>query len=209
VRGSPSSGKVRSHEICYSVIWVIILDSYILDCYRKAGKIAGKARDHGMTLIEQGARALDVVTRVEEHITTNGAGIAFPVTLSFNDVAAHYTPKHDDTLAFKKGVLVKIDVGAHVDGYIADTAVTVEVGGTSNHTMLREAVEDALDIAIGLMQPKAPLNLIGGGHRADHRIIWIQTHLESHGAQSQAVCAARRPQCSQYQGHDLGSGERR
>ncbi len=138
------------------------MDRHVLECYRKAGRIAGEARDFGASLVEPGVRALEVVRRIEDYIQEHGADIAFPATLSVNDVAAHYTPKHDDTLAFRKGELVKVDVGAHVDGYIGDTAVTVEVGGTTKYTMLREAVEDALDIAIGLMQPRAPLNLIGG-----------------------------------------------
>jgi len=137
------------------------LDSYIRDCYRKAGRVAGEARDYGASIIQPGVKALDVVTQIEDYISSHGASIAFPATLSINNVAAHYSPKHDDNLTFRKGDLVKVDVGSHVDGYIADTALTLEVGETSKYNMLREAVEDALDIAIGLMQPKAPLNLIG------------------------------------------------
>jgi len=138
------------------------MDRYVLECYRKAGRIAGEARDYGASLVQPGAGALDVVERIEKYILDHEAEIAFPATVSINEIAAHYTPRHDDTLVFKKGDLVKVDVGAHVDGYIGDTAVTVEAGGTTKYLMLREAVEDALDIAIGLMQPKAPLNLIGG-----------------------------------------------
>jgi len=137
------------------------VDKDVLDYYRQAGCIGGEARDFGASLLEPGANALEVVTKIEDFIRRKGGEIAFPATLSLNEAAAHYTPKHDDTLAFRKGDLVKVDVGAHVEGYIADTALTVEVGGTSNYTMLREAVDDALDIAIGLLRPKAPLTLIG------------------------------------------------
>ncbi len=140
---------------------MVTLDKEILDYYRRAGRVSAEARDYGASLIGPGVKALDVVTRIEEYIKGHDAEIAFPATLSFNDAAAHYTPKHDDSLTFRKGDLVKVDVGAHVEGYIGDTALTVEVGGTTKHTMLKEAVEDALDIAIGLLQPKAPLNLIG------------------------------------------------
>jgi methionyl aminopeptidase len=146
----------------FGTTWGIYLESDVLEYYRKAGRVAGEAREYGASLIAPGVKALDVVTKIEEYVTGHGAQIAFPSTLSINDMAAHYTPKHDDTLTFRKGDLVKVDVGAHVEGYIGDTAMTVEVGGTNHYTMLREAVEDALDIAIGLLQPKAPLNLIGG-----------------------------------------------
>jgi len=137
------------------------VDKEILGYYREAGRIAGEARDFSVSLLKPGVKALEVVTSIEEYITNHGAEIAFPATLSVNEAAAHYTPKHDDPLIFKKGDLVKVDVGAHVEGYIGDTALTVEVGETTHYTMLREAVEDALDIAIGLLKPKAPLNLIG------------------------------------------------
>lgn len=139
-----------------------MLDREILECYREAGRIAGTARDYGASFIQPGVRAIDVVTRIEDRIRSLGGQIAFPATLSVNEVAAHFTPRHDDTLTFKKGDLVKVDVGAHVDGYIGDTAITVEVGGTNQYSMLLESVEDALDIAIGLLKPKAPMNLIGG-----------------------------------------------
>lgn len=137
------------------------MDRDELECYRKAGRIAGEARDYGASLIEPGVKAIDVVSKIEEYILDHGARIAFPATMSVNEVAAHFTPRHDDPLVFRKGDLVKVDVGSHVDGYIGDTATTVEVGGATKYVMLRESVEDALDIAIGLMQPKAPLNFIG------------------------------------------------
>lgn len=137
------------------------MDKSVLESYRKAGKIAGRARDYGVSQLQPGVKALDVVTKIEDHIKSEGGEIAFPATLSINEMAAHFTPKHNDPMVFKRGDLVKVDVGAHVDGYIGDTAITVEVGGTTAYTMLRESVEDALDIAIGLLKPKAPLNLIG------------------------------------------------
>ena len=103
------------------------MDDAIYDKYMLAGKIAASARDYGAGLVKSGVSFLSVTDKIESKITKEGAGIAFPVNLSINEIAAHYSPKHDDKLIFKKGDVVKVDVGAHIDGYIADTAVTVEV----------------------------------------------------------------------------------
>ena len=47
------------------------------------------------------------------------------IQTSINEVAAHYTAEPNDPLTIKDDDLVKIDLGAQINGYIADTAVTV------------------------------------------------------------------------------------
>ncbi|PNX46322.1 MAG: type II methionyl aminopeptidase, partial [Thermoplasmata archaeon M11B2D] len=101
------------------------MDNSVYENYKRAGKIAADARDFGVTLLKPNARLLDVATMVETRITDSGGSLAFPVNIALNTLAAHYSPRHDDSLVFQKGDVVKLDVGAHIDGYIADTAVTV------------------------------------------------------------------------------------
>ena len=101
------------------------MDDAIYEKYKRAGKIAAEARDHGVGLVKAGASFLEVANHIESRMLEKGAGIAFPVNISINEIAAHYSPRHDDILVYKKGDVVKLDVGAHIDGYIADTAVTV------------------------------------------------------------------------------------
>jgi len=102
-----------------------------------------------------------VANEVEAYIIRKGARPAFPVNLGLNDVAAHYSPSTDDKLVFQKGDLVKLDVGGHVDGFIGDTAVTVEVG-TKNWTPLIEASSKALRMAVEMAGDNVPVNAIGG-----------------------------------------------
>ena len=128
--------------------------------YKLAGKIAADARDYGAELIKPGVSFLEVANKVESKIKENGAGLAFPVNISINEIAAHYSPTHDDTLAFMKGNVVKLDVGAHVDGYIADTAVTIEVE-TNKYDKMINASSEALEVAIESMKPNADLSEIG------------------------------------------------
>ncbi len=133
----------------------------VYDKYRRAGKIAAAARDHGAKLIKEGASYLEVATSVESEITKQGAGLAFPVNLSINELAAHFTPHHADSiLVFKKGDVVKLDVGSHVDGYIADTALTVEVG-TNKYANMIKASQKALEKGIGMMKANVNLSEVG------------------------------------------------
>ena len=62
---------------------------------------------------------------LESEIKKRGAKCAFPVNTSINEVAAHYTAEPNDEITITDNDLVKIDLGAQIDGYIADTAVTV------------------------------------------------------------------------------------
>jgi methionyl aminopeptidase len=137
------------------------MDDTIYESYRRAGKIAADARDYGAKLVKKGASYLDVVTKIELKIIESGGGLAFPVNVSINEVAAHFSPRHDDTtLFFKKGDVIKLDVGAHIDGYIADTALTVEVE-TNNYVDMIKASRKALENAVGLMKADANLSDVG------------------------------------------------
>jgi len=117
------------------------------DDYLAAGKIASAARKEGYKMIEENVKLLDVADYVEDMIRKSGAQIAFPVNLSLNNEAAHFTPSPGYDAVFHQGDLVKFDLGAEVNGYIADTAVTKEVS-TNNWSNLIKASEDALYAAI-------------------------------------------------------------
>ncbi len=97
--------------------------------YEKAGKIASKVRKEAAKKATAGMKVVDLVDWVESEIKSKGAGLAFPCNISINEITAHYTsPPNDDTLLCN-GDLVKIDLGAEVDGYISDTAVSVIIEG--------------------------------------------------------------------------------
>ena len=59
--------------------------------YKEAGKIARDALKKGLGMVKEGVKYKDVAEDVEEYIKER-AGIAFPVNISVNSVAAHYTP---------------------------------------------------------------------------------------------------------------------
>jgi len=102
---------------------------------------------------------LEIAEYVEERIEDLAAKPAFPCNISINEVASHYTPQ-DYLPSFRKGDVVKLDIGVHIEGYIADTATTIEVG-TNDHSLLIHTCEDALDRAIKSMKDGARTNYIG------------------------------------------------
>src|SRR2546426_5099622 len=147
------------------------MDDGIRDNLRMAGRVAAEARVRGVALCREGASVLEIAEAIEAHMRSRGAPPAFPTCLSIGHIAAHYSPTHNDKLALKRGDVVKLDLGAQVDGYIADTAVTVEVG-SRNWTDLIKASEVALETAIEVCRPKTPTRLIGSA---------IERAIESYG----------------------------
>ncbi|MGQ0535374.1 MAG: type II methionyl aminopeptidase [Methanobacteriota archaeon] len=131
------------------------------DRFLEAGRLAARARDYGRGLVVEGARFLDVAGAVEDLIRKSGGEPAFPVNLSVNEQAAHYTPHIADASVFRRGDVVKLDCGVHVDGFIGDTAVTVEVG-TDTRASLLGAAREALKRAVGMVKGGLELSVLGG-----------------------------------------------
>lgn len=129
----------------------------------KAGQVAAAALRHGRGLCVPGARLVDVVGEVESRIRAAGLGLAFPCTLSLNEVAAHYTPTHNDAATLREGDVVKIDCGAELNGALSDNACTVEVGlgSAGPHHRLIQASEACLKEAISIIGPNVDLGTVG------------------------------------------------
>lgn len=125
----------------------------------KAGKIAAEVRDFGAKMIKPGVKVLDICETVEKMIIEKGAFPAFPCNLSINYEAAHYSPIIDDQKVIPEGAVVKLDIGAHIDGYITDTAVTVVLD--DKYERLAEAARDALNMAISNFKSGTNLGEIG------------------------------------------------
>ena len=134
------------------------MDKDIEEKYIKAGKIASEARNYGKSLIVEGALLIEVLDKIEEKIFELGGKPAFPAQISLNNIAAHYCADPDDTTMFKKGDVAKLDIGVHVDGYVADTAVTIDLGDNSS---LVDASRNALEKALSLATPGRKVSEIG------------------------------------------------
>lgn len=55
-----------------------------------------------------------------------------PTCISVDNCICHYSPlRSDPPVVLRKGQMVKIDLGAHIDGYVATAAHTVVVGASN------------------------------------------------------------------------------
>ncbi|HDN82856.1 MAG TPA: type II methionyl aminopeptidase [Candidatus Altiarchaeales archaeon] len=135
------------------------MDEEELKNYEKAGKIAKEIREWSKSLIKPGKKLLEVAEEIENKIKESGADPAFPVNICVNDVAAHYTPKFNDNLELGENDIVSIDIGVHVNGYIADTAYTIDL--SNSYKDMLKCNQEALKEAISLISPDTSVSEIG------------------------------------------------
>ena len=121
-----------------------------IEDYVKAGKIAGEVRENVRQKDWIGSTLAEICDYVESEIIKRGAKCAFPVNTSLNEIAAHYTAEPNDPKTVSDSDLVKIDLGAQINGYIADTAVTVNYD--PQYDSLVQAAENALQAAMSMIK---------------------------------------------------------
>jgi len=123
----------------------------VLQKYQRAGRIAVEVREHMRRTVFEGMPIIEVCENAESMIREKGGKPAFPCNVSINEIAAHYTSPPNDKQTIPNGSVVKVDIGVHVDGYIADTAVTVCFN--KEHEDLVQAAEEALQTAVKILRP--------------------------------------------------------
>jgi len=128
--------------------------------WKTAGKLARDALHFGRDLIEAEKSMLNVTEEIEQFVKKNGGELAFPTNLAVNNVGAHWTPSSKSNEIFSKGDVVKLDVGVHIDGYIGDNALTLEIDST-NYTKMIEASREALNAAINVAVAGVNVGIIG------------------------------------------------
>jgi methionyl aminopeptidase len=152
----------------------------IFEKYVEAGAIASRLLREGAQGIRIGGSYFDLVERIESRVREEGALLAFPLNLSINEDAAHDTPSPGDVRVFEKGNVAKLDLGVHIDGYIADTATTVDLGSNS---LLLAASEQALEAAIKKVRPGSTVGELGAAvqHEIESRGYRPIANLTGHG----------------------------
>ncbi|MFC4986434.1 MULTISPECIES: type II methionyl aminopeptidase [Saliphagus] len=125
--------------------------------HREAGEILAQVREETADRVEVGVTHLEIAEYAEDRIRELGGTPAFPVNISIDEEAAHATPAIDDEETFGEE-MINLDIGVHIDGWLADTAITVDLSG---HDDLAEAPEAALEAAIDLVEPGVETGEIG------------------------------------------------
>ncbi|MEM1509084.1 MAG: type II methionyl aminopeptidase [Thermofilaceae archaeon] len=130
-----------------------------LEKWVAAGEVAHKALGKAIDIIDEGSLLLHLAEDLENYVRQLGAEPAFPVNISVNDIAAHYSPKVKDQVILQLPAVVKIDLGASIDGFIADAAITITLG--LSHTPLVETAKKALREAEQVLRPGVDLGEVG------------------------------------------------
>ncbi len=134
-------------------------DKQAYEKLRLSGKILRETREEMKSFVREGMPIIEICEKAEALIRKKGAEPAFPCNVSVNEIAAHYTSPPDDTARIPEQSVVKVDIGAHVDGYLTDTAVTVCFN--TEYKGLVEAAERALKAAVENIQPEMSTSKLG------------------------------------------------
>ena len=127
--------------------------------YARASRSVNGALARAQRSLHAGTPLLDLAELIEREIVCQGALPAFPVSLAVNEEVAYHSPSRATSTTLERGDLLKIDVGAHVSGYIVDTAITLEIG-TARHARLIRAAERAVQEAQHLTRDGSSTSVI-------------------------------------------------
>jgi len=130
-----------------------------LQKYQRAGKIAREIREEIKKTVKEGMPIIDICEKVEGLIREKGGKSAFPCNVSVNEIAAHYTSPINDKQTIPERSIVKVDIGVHVDGYIADTATSVCFD--PEYVDMVYTAEKALEKAVELIRPGLSITRFG------------------------------------------------
>ena len=146
---------------------------------REAGRLVGEVLTELAAHVAPGATTADLDALAERRIVAAGATPAFkgyhgyPATIcaSINNEVIHGIPSGRRIL--NEGDIISIDVGASLDGYFGDSAITVPVGQIAESTAaLLRVTEESLYKAIERARPGGRVSDIGHA---------VQQHVEAFG----------------------------
>ena len=145
---------------------------------RRVNQLVGRILAELRGLVAPGVTTRDLDAVAEQRVHEAGAEPAFkgyhgyPATIcaSINEQVVHGIPS---ARALGEGDIVSIDMGARLDGFYGDCAVTVPVGRVAaDAASLLQATEEALFHGIDAVKPGARVSDIGAA---------VQRHVEAHG----------------------------
>jgi len=133
--------------------------SEALSKYFEAGRIVVKLKEEAKKIVDINVPLVDVCERLELLACELGAKPAFPVNIGVNEITAHFTSPANDVRKIPESSIVKIDIGVHIEGYIADTAITLSFN--QDYQDLIISAQDALQSGINAMRPGVKVSHVG------------------------------------------------
>lgn len=127
--------------------------------WKEAGKIAAKLLANAKKLAKPETPLLEIAEKIENEAEKLKVKFAFPINLSINEIAAHFTPLADDRTVASG--LLKIDIGVCIDGCISDNACSIDLTPEQKYKDLIKASESALHEAIKIAKSEIEICEIG------------------------------------------------
>ncbi|XP_033144782.1 ERBB-3 BINDING PROTEIN 1 isoform X1 [Brassica rapa] len=136
--------------------------------YKSAAEIVNKALQVVLAECKPGAKIVDICEKGDAFIKEQTGnmyknakkkidrGVAFPTCVSVNNVVGHFSPLAGDESVLEEGDMVKIDMGCHIDGFIAlvgHTHVLQEGPVTGRKADVIAAANTAAEVALRLVRP--------------------------------------------------------
>ncbi|EIE26136.1 proliferation-associated protein 1 [Coccomyxa subellipsoidea C-169] len=153
-------------------------NSDVVTKYKAAADITNNALAAVIKAAKAGAKLVDLCSLGDKSIEDASAkvfkgktiekGIAFPTCTSVNNVIGHVSPLAEDTVELKEGDVVKIDLGSHIDGFVATAAHTIVVQSDAEAPVTGKAADvivaanTALEAAIRLIRPGKRISEVTG-----------------------------------------------
>jgi len=156
---------------------------------KKAGQIAKETIAYAKSFIKKNISLLEIAEKIESKIIELGGKPAFPVNLSINEIAAHSTPGFNDS-SLARGLL-KVDLGVHIDGFIADTAFSLDLENNEENKKLIESAENALKKATELISLDAKIRYVGAAIEKEIKSLGFQpiSNLSGHSIEPYSLHA--------------------
>lgn len=179
-----------------------------IEALSEAGRIASNVRNRVRDHVKVGMKLIDICEGVETWIRDLGGEPAFPCNVDIDHVAAHYTSPLGDVVTVREGALVKVDIGVHIDGYIADTATTVCF--EPRFEGLVEAAEAALESGVRTVRSGIRASEVGDAIERTMRASGVAPirNLTGHKIARYIIHAGRSvPNVASINGHKLRAGD--
>ncbi|XP_076905279.1 ERBB-3 BINDING PROTEIN 1-like [Bidens hawaiensis] len=136
--------------------------------YKLAAEILNKALQLVLSECKPKAKIVDICEKGDSFIREQTGsmyknvkkkierGVAFPTCVSVNNTVCHYSPLASDETVLEEGDILKIDMGCHIDGFIAVVAHThvLQQGPVTGRAAdVIAAANTAAEVALRLVKP--------------------------------------------------------
>lgn len=127
--------------------------------YAQAGQITFEVFEEVKQMIQPGIKIIDICRKAQQLILEKAAHPSGPCVVAVNNIVAYYTSPSVDETVIPENSVVKLDLGAHINGFIANKAETITFD--DNYKPLIESSNKAWTNAMELVRVGTETSMLG------------------------------------------------